>query len=72
MDSLSLENTNGHPVLVMGATNRPDSLDSALRRAGRYEAASCKDSAEYGGLSSIWRPVLTRVALLGLVWQVRP
>ena len=35
MDSLSLENTGGKPVLVVGATNRPDSLDPALRRAGR-------------------------------------
>lgn len=34
---LSLEKTDNKPVIVIGATNRPDSLDSALRRAGRFD-----------------------------------
>ena len=34
---LSLEKTDNKPVIVMGATNRPDSLDAALRRAGRFD-----------------------------------
>lgn len=41
MDELSIEKTNGKPVIVIGATNRPDSLDSALRRAGRFDREIC-------------------------------
>lgn len=37
MDDLALEKTGGKPVIVLAATNRPDSLDPALRRAGRFE-----------------------------------
>lgn len=41
MDELSMEKTNGKPVIIIGATNRPDSLDSALRRAGRFDREIC-------------------------------
>ncbi|KAG8728205.1 hypothetical protein FRC11_011604, partial [Ceratobasidium sp. 423] len=34
MDDLAWENTEHKPVIVIGATNRPDSLDPALRRVG--------------------------------------
>ncbi|KAJ3479066.1 hypothetical protein NLI96_g9329 [Meripilus lineatus] len=37
MDELSWDKTENKPVIVMGATNRPDSLDAALRRAGRFD-----------------------------------
>lgn len=37
MDELTLDNCGGKPVLVLGATNRPDSLDHAMRRAGRFD-----------------------------------
>lgn len=34
---LSWDKTDNKPVIVIGATNRPDSLDAALRRAGRFD-----------------------------------
>ncbi|KAJ2450814.1 Ribosome biogenesis ATPase rix7 [Coemansia sp. RSA 2336] len=36
IDSLSWEKATA-PVMLIGATNRPDSLDPALRRAGRFD-----------------------------------
>ncbi|KAH3901599.1 probable Ribosome biogenesis ATPase RIX7 [Saccharomycodes ludwigii] len=41
LDDLSFEKTDGKPVIVIGATNRPDSLDPALRRAGRFDREIC-------------------------------
>ncbi|SCU96070.1 LAMI_0F05094g1_1 [Lachancea mirantina] len=41
MDEMSFEKTGGKPVIFIGATNRPDSLDAALRRAGRFDREIC-------------------------------
>lgn len=37
MDSLAMEGNDGKPVIVLAASNRPDSLDPALRRGGRFD-----------------------------------
>ncbi|KAF7270628.1 hypothetical protein GWI33_016424 [Rhynchophorus ferrugineus] len=40
LDDLNLAQ-NGDKVLVIGATNRPDAIDPALRRAGRFDREVC-------------------------------
>ncbi|XP_066155268.1 nuclear valosin-containing protein-like [Euwallacea fornicatus] len=40
LDDLS-SSENGEQVLVIGATNRPDAIDPALRRAGRFDREIC-------------------------------
>ncbi|KAF1919921.1 ribosome biogenesis ATPase RIX7 [Ampelomyces quisqualis] len=37
MDGLAMESNDGKPVIVLAATNRPDSIDPALRRGGRFD-----------------------------------
>ena len=42
LDDLNPKQTRGgNPVMVIAATNRPDSIDSALRRAGRFDREIC-------------------------------
>ncbi|KAJ1966827.1 Ribosome biogenesis ATPase rix7, partial [Dispira parvispora] len=41
MDDLSWDKTDYKPVLIIGATNRADALDPALRRAGRFDREIC-------------------------------
>ena len=38
---MSWDKTDNKPIIVIGATNRPDSLDAALRRAGRFDHEIC-------------------------------
>ncbi|KAI0463108.1 hypothetical protein LJB42_003125 [Komagataella kurtzmanii] len=61
MDELSLDKTDGKPVIIIGATNRPDSLDPALRRAGRFDREICinvpNELARYNIMESMMKTI---------------
>ncbi|RLV95161.1 Ribosome biogenesis ATPase RIX7 [Spathaspora sp. JA1] len=63
MDELTLDKTDGKPIIVIGATNRPDSLDSALRRAGRFDREICLNVPNEEQRASILRAMTKNIKL---------
>ena len=63
MDELTLDKTGNKPVIVIGATNRPDSLDSALRRAGRFDREICLNVPNEAQRESILRAMTKNIQL---------
>ncbi|NXE98842.1 NVL protein, partial [Menura novaehollandiae] len=50
-------------VLVIGATNRPDSLDPALRRAGRFDREICLGIPDEGAREKILQTLCRKLRL---------
>ncbi|PWW76220.1 AAA-domain-containing protein [Tuber magnatum] len=65
MDDLTLEKTGGKPVMIIGATNRPDSLDPALRRAGRFDKEIYLGVPDEVGREKILRILCENLRLIG-------
>lgn len=65
MDDVSLERTGGRPVMVIGATNRPDSLDPALRRGGRFDHEICMSVPDQEARERILATMSRRLRLEG-------
>eukprot|EP00904_Undaria_pinnatifida_P002630 jgi/Undpi1/12368/HiC_scaffold_5.g02040.m1 len=65
MDSLTMENTGGKPVVVIGATNRPNDLDSALRRAGRFDREICLGVPDLAARGRILQVMSSKMTLGG-------
>ncbi|GAA6000847.1 hypothetical protein JCM10207_004688 [Rhodosporidiobolus poonsookiae] len=65
MDDLAWEKTDGKPVMVISATNRPDSLDPALRRAGRFDQEIQMGVPDEAGRERILRVLMAKLRLAG-------
>ena len=65
MDDLSWDKTGGKAVMILGATNRPDSLDPALRRAGRFDAEITMGVPDQAGRERILRVLMSKLRLTG-------
>ncbi|KAJ6596768.1 ribosome biogenesis ATPase RIX7 [Mycena sp. CBHHK59/15] len=65
MDEMSWDKTDNKPVIVMGATNRPDSLDAALRRAGRFDHEISMGVPDEEGRAKILRVLSAKLRLEG-------
>ena len=66
MDGLDWEkSTDGRPVMVLGATNRPDSLDPALRRAGRFDHEIAMGVPNEQGREQILQVLCSKLRIAG-------
>ncbi|THG99745.1 hypothetical protein EW026_g2676 [Hermanssonia centrifuga] len=65
MDDMSWEKTDNKPVVVIGATNRPDSLDAALRRAGRFDHEIAMGVPDDEARAQILRVLSSKLRLQG-------
>ncbi|PWW74741.1 AAA-domain-containing protein [Tuber magnatum] len=65
MEGLTLEKTGGKPVMIIGAANRPDSLDPALRRAGRFDREIYLNVPDEDGREKILSVLCKRLRLSG-------
>ncbi|THH28237.1 hypothetical protein EUX98_g5957 [Antrodiella citrinella] len=65
MDDMSWEKTDNKPVIVIGATNRPDSLDAALRRAGRFDHEISMGVPDDQARAQILRVLCSKLRLTG-------
>lgn len=55
----------GVPVMVIGATNRPDALDQALRRSGRFDREICLNVPDQPARARILRVISSKLRLSG-------
>ncbi len=59
MDSIHLRNTqNEGAVMVLGATNRPDTMDMALRCAGRFNREIVLEALDKGSREEILQAMM--------------
>lgn len=65
MDSLNSKEMREKPVMIIGATNRPDSLDSALRRAGRFDREICLGIPDESARGAILRLLTRQMRIAG-------
>ncbi|CAJ2511831.1 Uu.00g074560.m01.CDS01 [Anthostomella pinea] len=61
MDDLNPEGMGGNLVVTLAATNRPDSIDPALRRAGRFNYEISLGIPNEGAREAILRRMLRKV-----------
>lgn len=62
---LAWDKNDNKPVVVIAATNRPDSLDPALRRAGRFDAEIALSVPDESGRERILRVLMSKLRLSG-------
>ncbi|KAJ1933526.1 Ribosome biogenesis ATPase rix7, partial [Kickxella alabastrina] len=65
IDDLSWDKTDNRPVMLIGATNRPDSLDPALRRAGRFDREIAMSVPDEDAREQILNVLCTKLLLAG-------
>lgn len=65
LDDLSWDKTGGKAVMVIGATNRPDAIDAALRRAGRFDHEIALGVPDEAGREQILRVLAKKLRLSG-------